>query len=139
MDTILIDAELEHYYRERLAMSGKVAWQRFLFRASTAFQGAELELYLERVRAHARAYASYCATFKSPFRHCESALFLSSLLMFGAGIVMILTGDLSVFVAGGTAAGVVGMVECARKLADYWRQYGSMETVFREFAECPGE
>lgn len=135
MDTYLIDAELEHYLGERLSSSSMQALRRLHVRACARFNGAELEEYRRRLRAHARAYARLGRMLQSPFRHMETALFLSSLILFVAGIVMILNGELSVLVACGTAAGLVGMVECARKLADHWRRYGVMEAVYRELEE----
>lgn len=135
MDTYTIDIELEHYYGERLAMNSMEACKRFYFRAAARFQGAELETYLQRVRAHAKVYASLHRMLQSPFRHMESPLFLSSLVLVVAGIVMIATGEFSLLVAGGTSAGLVGMAECARKLIAYWLRYGVREAVFRELAE----
>jgi hypothetical protein len=135
MDTLLINAELEHYCDERLAMNNRTASRRLHLRAIARFRGPELERYLQRVRAHAGAYASVCRMLKSPLRHMETALFLSSLVLVIAGIVMISAGELSALVACGTSAGLVGMVECARKLADHWRRYGVMEAVYRELAE----
>ncbi|WP_298436524.1 GSU0071 family protein [Geobacter sp.] len=135
MDTIIIDTELEHYYRERLTSSSRHALRRLQVRACARFHGPELEEYLRRLRSHARAYARVGRVLQSPFRHMETALFLSSLSLFVAGFVMVGCGELSVPVACGTAAGLVGMVECARKLAGHWQQYGVMEAVYRELAE----
>jgi hypothetical protein len=135
MDTYLIDAELEHYLGERLSSSSMQALRRLHVRACARFHGAELEEYRRRLRAHARAYARLGRMLQSPFRHLETALFLSSLILFVAGIVMIFNRELSVLVACGTAAGLVGMVECARKLAGHWHRYGVMEAVYRELEE----
>ncbi len=135
MDTYTIDIELEHYYGDRLAMNNRDACRRFYFRAASRFHGAELENYLRRVRAHARAYASVHRMFQSPLRHMEAPLFLSSLILFVAGIVVMFLGDFSLLVAGGTSAGLVGMASCARQLADFWQRHGVKEAVYYELAE----
>ncbi|HML79367.1 GSU0071 family protein [Geobacter sulfurreducens] len=135
MDTYMIDAELEHYLGERLSSSSRQALRRLHVRACARFHGAELEEYRRRLRAHARAYARLGRMLQSPFRHMETALFLSSFTLFVAGIVMVVNGDLSVLVACGTAAGLVGMIECARRLAGHWHRYGIMEAVYRELEE----
>ncbi|BBA71211.1 GSU0071 family protein [Geobacter sulfurreducens] len=135
MDTYMIDAELEHYLGERLSSSSRQALCRLHVRACARFHGAELEEYRRRLRAHARAYARLGRMLQSPFRHMETALFLSSFTLFVAGIVMVVNGDLSALVACGTAAGLVGMIECARKLAGHWHRYGVMEAVYRELDE----
>ncbi len=135
MDTCTIDIELEHYYGDRLAMGNGDACRRFYFRAAARFQGAELDNYLKRVMAHARAYASIHRMFQSPLRHMEAPLFLSSLILFVAGVVVILLGDFSLLVACGTSAGLVGMASCARQLADLWRRHGVKEAVYCELAE----
>lgn len=135
MDTYTIDIELEHYYGDRLAMTNMAACRRFYFRAAARFQGAELENYLRRVRAHARAYASVHRMFQSPLRHMEAPLFLSSLVLFLASVVVMLLGDFSLLVAGGTSAGLVGMASCARQLADFWQRHGVKEAVYCELAE----
>lgn len=132
MDTYMIDAELEHYLGERLSSTSRDALRRLQIRSCARFHGAELEEYRRRLRAHARAYARLGRMLQSPFRHMETALFLSSLILFVAGIVMVFTGELSILVACGTAAGLVGMLDCARKLADHWQRYGVMEAVYRE-------
>ncbi|HEY6008694.1 MAG TPA: hypothetical protein VIU40_10265 [Geobacteraceae bacterium] len=136
MDTYTIDIELEHYYGERVATNGREACRRLYFRASARFRGPELERYLHRVRAHARVYASLCRMFRSPLRHLETPLFLSSLTLFTAGVVTLASGGFSLLVVGGTAAGLVGMIECGRKLAIIRRQYAVREAVFRELVEC---
>ncbi|HEY6871309.1 MAG TPA: hypothetical protein VI298_01150 [Geobacteraceae bacterium] len=135
MDTYTIDVELEHYYGERLAMNNREAGRRFYVRAAARFHGAELEKYLRRVRSHARVYASLSRMLQSPFRHMETPLFLSSMVLCAAGVVMIATGEFSLLVAGGTSAGVVGMIECSRKLVAFWQRHGVREAVFRELAE----
>ena len=135
MDTYMIDAELEHYFGERLSSSSREAVHRLYLRASARFHGAELEEYLRRLRSHARAYARLGRMLQSPFRHMETALLLSSFVLSVAGIVAIFTEEFSVLVACGTAAGLVGMLECSRKLADHWRHYGVMEAVYRELDE----
>jgi hypothetical protein len=135
MDTYTIDIELEHYYGDRLAMNGSEACRRFYLRATARFHGAELEKYLQRVRSHARVYASLSQMLQSPFRHMETPLFLSSLVLCVAGGVMIATGEFSTLVAGGTSAGLVGMIECARKLVAFWQRHGVREAVFRELSE----
>lgn len=139
MDTMTIDIELEHYYRDRLGSSNREACRRFYLRAISRFSGAELERYLNRVRAHAGAYASLCHVLSSPFRHMETPLFLSSLILLVAGVVVVGSGETSVLVAGGTSAGIVGMLQCARKLAHYWEKYSIREAVFRELEEALGE
>jgi hypothetical protein len=135
MDTYTIDTELEHYYGERLAMNNREASRRFYVRATARFRGAELEKYLQQVSGHARVYASLSRMLQSPLRHMETPLFLSSLVLCAAGVVMIVTGEFSMLVAGGTSAGVVGMIECGRKLVAFWQRHGVREAVFRELAE----
>lgn len=135
MDTYMIDIELEHYYGDRLAMSNREACRRFYLRATARFHGAELEKYLHRASSHARVYASLSRMLQSPFRHMETPLFLSSLILFVAGTVTVATGVFSILVAGGISAGLVGMFECARKLAVFWQRHGVREAVFRELAE----
>ena len=135
MDTFTIDIELEHYYGDRLSMSNREACRRFYIRAAARFHGPELEKYLKRVHAQARVYASLNRMLQSPFRHMETPLFLSSLVLVVAGIVMIATGDFSLLVAGSTSAGIVGMANCSRKLAAFWLRYGVKEAVFLELAE----
>ncbi len=135
MDTYTIDIELEHYYGERVAMNSRDACRRLYIRATARFHGPELDKYLDRVRSHAKAYASLCRMLRSPFRHMEAPLFLSSLILFAAGIAALIFGDFSIPVAGGTSAALVGMVECARKLFAIRRRYALREAVFRELAE----
>lgn len=135
MDTYTIDIELEHYYGDRLATSSREACRRLYLRAVGRCSGAELDRYLGRIRSHATVYASLSAMLQSPFRHVETPLFLSSLVLFVAGAAMMMTGEMSLIVAGGTSAGLVGMLECARKLAGYWQRHAVREAVFRELAE----
>ena len=90
---------------------------------------------MSRVRSHARAYAALSGMLRSPFRHMESPLFLSSLVLFISSIVMVAIGVMTPLVAGGTAAGIVGMLRCARKLALYRQRHSVREAVFRELAE----
>ncbi|MBJ6727236.1 GSU0071 family protein [Geomesophilobacter sediminis] len=135
MDTMIIDIELEHYYRDRLATSSREACRRFYIRAVSRFNGAELETYLARVRSHAVAYASLSHVLRSPFRHMETPLFLSSLVLLLAGIITVVSGETSLIVACGTSAGIVGMFECARKLAKYWERHSVREAVFLELQE----
>ncbi|HTG81426.1 MAG TPA: hypothetical protein VL949_05755 [Geobacteraceae bacterium] len=135
MDSYTIDIELEHYVGDRLAMNNREACRRFYVRATARFHGAELENYLRRVRTHAKAYASLSRMLQSPFRHMETPLFLSSLILCTAGIVTIAAGEFSLLVAGSTSAGIVGMIECSRKLVAFWQRHGVREAVFREFAE----
>ena len=135
MDTNRIDTELEHYCDERLAMSIRETSRRFYVRAATRFHGAELEKYLQRVKSHAMAYASLSRTLQSPFCHMETPLLLSSLVLCVTGVVMIASGEVSMIVAGGTAAGIVGIMDCARKLVVFWYRHGVREAVFRELAE----
>lgn len=135
MDTYIIDIELEHYYGDRMAMSNREACRRLYVRAVSRFSGQELQRYLHRVRSHARAYAALSRMLRSPFRHMEAPLFLSSLILLISSITMMLIGNLSPVVAGGTAAALVGMMHCARKLIAYRRRHRVREAVFRELAE----
>ena len=135
MDTFTIDIELEHYYGERVAMNSREACCRLYVRATSRFHGAELEKYLQRVRTHARVYASLSRMFRSPLCHVETPLFLSGLILFTAGIGTALFGTFSPLVAGGTSAGLVGMIACGRKLLAIRQQYAVREAVFLELAE----
>lgn len=135
MDTYTIDVELEHYYGDRMATGSREACRRFYLRAVSRCTSAELEKYLGRVKSHAAAYSSLNRMLRSPFTHMETPLFLSSLVLFVTSILMIVTGHTSLPVAGGTSAGLVGMLHCARKLARYWQQHAVREAVFHEFAE----
>ena len=135
MDTYTIDTELEHYYGDRMATSSREACRRFYLRAIAHCSGAELEKYLDKVRAHAAVYSSLSHTLRSPLLHVEMPLFLSSLVLFCASFIMALSGDLGVLVAVGTSAALVCMLGCARKLADNWEKHAVREAVFRELAE----
>jgi hypothetical protein len=135
MDTYTIDIELEHYYGDRMAMSSKEACRRFYLRAVARFNGQELERYLEGVRSHAAVYTKINHMLRSPVTHVETPLFLTGLVLWVASIVMVMSGELSALVAFGASAGLVGMLQCLRKLADYWQTYAVREAVFREFSE----
>lgn len=135
MDTFMIDVELEHYYRDRLGTSSREACRRFYLRAVLRFNGPDLESYFNKVRAHATVYASLSHMLRSPFRHMETPLLLSSLVLLLAGIVMVTSGETSFMVAGGTSAGVVGLFQCTRKLVQYWEKHSVREAVFLELAE----
>jgi hypothetical protein len=135
MDTYTIDIELEHYYGDRMATSNREACRRLYLRAVSKFNGPDLEKYLSRVKAHAGVYASLSRALSSPMPHVETPLFLSSFVLFIASIVMISRGETSIFVAGGFSASVVGMINCARKLSEYWQMYAVREAVFRELEE----
>jgi hypothetical protein len=135
MDTYTIDVELEHYVGDRLATNNRDACRRLYLRSVARFNGPELAVYLDRVRAHANVYASVSRMLQSPFRHMESPLFLSSLILFLAGVVMMTAGQFSTLVAGGTSAGIVGMIHAARRFFSLWLQHGIREAVFRELAE----
>lgn len=135
MDTYTIDIELEHYYGDRMSTSTKEACRRFYIRAISRCNGQELDKYLGKVRAHASAYSSLNRMLRSPFTHMETPLFLSSLVLFISSGVMIYSGEMTWLVAGGTSAGLVGMLHCARKLADYWQKHAVRQAVFHELAE----
>jgi hypothetical protein len=135
MDTYTIDTELEHYYSERMTMSSKEACRRFYLRAVAHCSGQELEKYLGRVRKHAAVYCKLNHVLRSPVMHVETPLFLSGLVLVIASIVMLFSGELGVLVALGASAGMVGMLECFRKLIDYRQKYAVREAVFRELSE----
>lgn len=135
MDTYTIDIEIEHYYGDRMANSSREACRKFYLRAVARFHGAELEKYLHRVRGHATAYAAMSHMLQSPFRHVETPLFLSSLVLFVGSLVMAANGDTSPVMASGMSAAFVGMLNCARKLAGYWQEYAVREAVFLELEE----
>lgn len=135
MDTYTIDIELEHYYGDRMSTSTKEACRRFYIRAISRCSSNELDKYLGKVRAHAAAYSSLNRMLRSPFAHMETPLFLSSLVLFVSSIVMMCSGELTLLVAGGTSAGLVGMLSCARKLADHWLKHAVRQAVFHELAE----
>jgi hypothetical protein len=135
MDTYTIDIELEHYYGNLMSTSSKEACRRLYLRAISRFNGPELDKYVNGVRAHAVAYASLSRMLRSPFPHLEMPLFLSSLVLFLASIVMVVSGEMTPVMAGGTSAGLVGMLQCARKLANNWWKESVREAVFRELTE----
>jgi len=135
MDTYTIDIELEHYYGDRMATSNREAVRRLYLRAISRFNGPDLDKYLSGIRAHAGAYASMSHMFRSPFGHVEMPLFLSSLTLFIASLVMVVSGETTMLVAGGMSAGMICMLNCLRKLSDHWRRYAVREAVFRELEE----
>jgi hypothetical protein len=135
MDTYTIDTELERYYSDRMAMSCKDAGRRFYLRAISRCSGAELERYLALVKAHAAAYSHLNHLLRSPVIHIETPLFLSGLVLLVASVVMVSSGELSALVAGGASAGLVGMLQCLKKLSAYWQEYSVREAVFRELSE----
>lgn len=135
MDTYTIDVELEHYYGDRMATTSREACRRFYLRAVSRCRPAELEKYLGRVKSHAAAYSSLSQMLRSPFAHIETPLFLSSLALFISSLVMLVSGNATMLVAGGTSAGLVGMLHCARKLAHHWQMHAVREAVFHEFAQ----
>jgi hypothetical protein len=136
MDTYTIDTELEHYYGDRMGAAGREACRRLYLRAISKFNGPDLDLYLNRIKAHARAYASLSHALRSPLPHVEMPLFLSSLVLFIASIVMIARGETSICVAGGLSASIVGMINCARRLSGHWQMHAVREAVFRELEEA---
>lgn len=135
MDTYTIDIELEHYYGDRMATSSKEACRRFYLRAISRCNGAELERYLRVVRAHASVYSSVHHMFRSPFKHMELPLFLSSLVLFISSVVAVCYGETTALVAAATSAGLVGMMQCALKLINYWQRHAVREAVYHELAE----
>lgn len=135
MDTYTIDIELEHYYGDRMAAGSREAVRRFYLRAVSRFGTTDLERYFAKVRAHAEAYSSLSHMFRSPFTHAETPLMLSSLVLLVSSVVMVASGETSVLVAGGTSAGLIGVMQCARKLLHYWQENAVREAVFQEFAE----
>jgi len=135
MDTYTIDVELEHYCGDRMATSSKEACRRFYLRALARCSDSDLERYLRAVKAHASVYSSVHHMFRSPFKHMELPLLLSSLLLFVSSIVMVFIGETSALVAGGISAGLLGALQCARQLVSYWQKHAVREAVFHEFAE----
>jgi hypothetical protein len=129
MDTLTIDTELERYVGERLATNNREAYRRLYFRAVARCNGPLLADYLESLRAHAAVYASFS------HMHIETPLFLSSLILFVAGIVMMASGDFSLLVAGGTSAAIVGMIRCGQRYFKLWLEHCVREAVFLELAE----
>lgn len=135
MDTVTIDIELEQYVGDRLTTNNSEAFRRLYLRSVARCSGPALTDYLEQLGHYAMAYAAISRMLKSPLRHIESPLFLSSLTLVVAGVVMMASGGFSVVVAGGTSAGIVGMIHCGRRFLELWLQYGVEEAVFRELAE----
>lgn len=135
MDTYTIDTELEHYYDDRMTMSSKEACRRFYLRAVSRCNGVELQRYLALVRAHAAAYSTLNHVLRSPVMHMETPLFLSGLVLLVASFVMVFSGEVGTAVALGASAGLVGMLQCVKKLAGYWQEYSVREAVFRELSE----
>lgn len=136
MDTLTIDYELEHYVEERLATNNREAFQRLYFRAVARCNGPLLTDYLEDLRAHAAVYASFSHFLRLPLCHIESPLFLSSVVLFVAGIIMIAAGEFSFMVAGGTSAAIVGMIRCGQRYCKTWLEHCVREAVFLELAEA---
>lgn len=135
MDTLTINSELERYVGDRLKTNNREAFRRLYLRCVARCSGPALADYLEQVGHRALMYAAISHMLKSPFSHIETPLFLSSLTLFGAGVVMMVSGAFSVVVAGGTSAGIVGMLHCGRRVVELWMQHGIEEAVFRELAE----
>jgi hypothetical protein len=135
MDTLTINSELEHYVGDRLTTNNSEALRRLYLRAVARCGGPVLTDYLEQLGRYAAAYAAVSHMLKSPMRHIESPLFLSSLTLVVAGVIMMVSGEFSVVVAGGTSAGIVGMIHCGRRFIKLWLQYAIDEAVFRELAE----
>ena len=135
MDTLTINIELERYAGDRLTTSNSEAFRRLYLRSVARCGGPALADYLEQLGHYAMAYAAISHLLKSPLRHIESPLFLSSLTLFAAGVVMMVSGEFSIVVAGGTSAGIVGMIHCGRRFIQLWLQYGVEEAVFLELAE----
>lgn len=139
MDTYTIDVELEHYYDDRMEMSSREAGRRFYLRAVARWNGTDLERYLDRVKAHAAAYSSLNHVLRSPVMHIETPLFLSGLVLLLASFTMLFSGELGTLVALGASAGMVGMLQCLKKLSQYWQEYSVREAVFRELTELLDE
>jgi len=135
MDTLTIDTELERYVGERLATNNREAYRRLYFRAVARCNGPLLADYLESIRAHASAYASFSHMLRLPTCHIETPLFFSSLILFVAGIVMMASGEFSLLVAGGTSAAIVGMIRCGQRYFKLWLEHCVREAVFLELAE----
>ena len=135
MDTISIDKELEHYAGDRLATNNRDACRRLHLRAAAHCNGQALAVYLNNLRAHAAVYASLYHMLRLPFCHVEYPLFLSSFTLFVAGIVMMVSGDFSLLVQGGTSAAIVGMLHCGRRSIELWVENCVREAVFLELAK----
>lgn len=135
MDTYTIDVELERYYGDRMSTSSREACRRFYLRAVSRCNGTELERYLRLVKAHASVYSSVHHMFRSPFKHVELPLLLTSLVLFVSSLVMVFYGETSALIAGGISAGLIGVLQCVRQLIRNWEQHSVREAVFSEFAE----
>lgn len=135
MDTLTINNELERYAGDRLATNNREALRRLYLRSVARCGGLALAEYLKQLGHYAKAYAAISRLLKSPLRHVESPLFLSSLTLFVAGVITMVSGEFSVVVAGGASAGIVGMIHCGRRFFELWLQYAIEEAVFRELAE----
>ena len=136
MDTATIDNELEHYVGDRLATNNREACRRLYLRAVAHCNGQVLTDYLDNIRVHAAVYASLSHMLQLPSCHIESPLFLSSLTLFVAGIVMMVSGEFSLLVAGGTSAAIVGMIRCGHRYIKLWVENCVREAVFLELAEA---
>jgi hypothetical protein len=139
MDTVIIDNELEHYVGDRLATNTREACRRLYLRAAARCGGPGLSDYLENLRVHATVYASISHILRLPVCHIEAPLFLSSLTLFVAGIVMMASGDFSLLVAGGSSAAIVGMIRCGHRYIKLWLEHCVREAVFLELAEALAE
>ena len=135
MDTVTINNELEHYVGDRLTTSNSEAIRRLYLRSVARCSGPVLADYLKQLGRYAAVYPTISHLLKSPLRHIETPLFLSSLTLFVAGIVMMVSGEFSAVVAGGTSAGIMGMNHCGHRFIALWLQYGVEEAVYRELAE----
>jgi hypothetical protein len=136
MDTLTIDTELEHYVDERLATNKREAYRRLYFRAVARCNGPLLAEYLQSLRAHAAVYASISHMLRLPFCHIEAPLFLSSVTLFIANMVMIASGEFSPMVAGAASAAMVGMIRCVQRYFNLWLEHCVREAVFLELAEA---
>ena len=134
MDTITIDNELEHYVGDRLKTNGREACRRLYIRAVAHCSGPALSEHLNNIRVHAAVYAFISHKLQLPSCHIESPLFLSSLNLLVAGIVMMVAGQFSALVALGTSAGIVGLIHCGRRLIELWLEHCVREAVFLELA-----
>lgn len=136
MDTVSIDSELEWYVGQRLATNNREAFRRLYIRAVSRFNGPALAEYLDSLKEHAAAYASFSHMLRLPTCHIEFPLFLSSLILLVAGIVMMAAGKFSLLVAGGTSAAIVGMIRCGHRYFNLWLEHCVREAIFLELAEA---
>jgi hypothetical protein len=136
MDTLTIDNELEHYVGDRLTTNSREAGRRLYLRAVAHCAGPALVEYLDNIRVHATVYAFISHKLKLPSCHIESPLFLSSLNLLVAGIVMMAFGQFSVLIAASTSAGIVGLIHCGRRLLELWLENCVREAVFLELVEA---